>query len=302
MINMNNKEIGNKIKSRRKELNLTLQAVASRVGVAISTIQRYENGSISQCKLPVLESIAKALNVNPVWLIRNDAPMLIDASPNANLNPQNSIDTSINIVYSDFSSEFNLSNDEKQRLESISIRLKKIMQERNLRQVDLLELLKPICKKYNIKINKSDISQYLSGKVKPGQEKLSMLGMALNVSESWLMGYDSPMERPNNVIYDSEYNFSEEEKILISDLRKLNNIGKNKVYTYAKDLLDNPKFVNAPCVTKDEISATLCVSEEKEPYLFAAHNDGIDEETNRANIEKIKDFYNNNLKGKNKSK
>ena len=63
-------------------------------------------------------------------------------------------------------------------------------------------------KKYNIKINKSDISQYISGKVKPGQEKLSMLGMALDVNETWLMGYDVPKERQ----YVSEENLSKEEK------------------------------------------------------------------------------------------
>ena len=44
-------------------------------------------------------------------------------------------------------------------------------------------------------MNKSDISQYVSGKVEPSQEKLVVLGMALNVTESWLMGFDVPMER-----------------------------------------------------------------------------------------------------------
>lgn len=83
---MNNKEIGKRIKSRRLYLNLTLKEVAEKVGVASSTIQRYENGSISQCKLPVLESIAKVLNVNPVWLIRDDAPMQIFIEKDIELN------------------------------------------------------------------------------------------------------------------------------------------------------------------------------------------------------------------------
>lgn len=74
---MDNKEIGNRIKTRRKELSLTLNDIGNIVGVASSTIQRYENGTISQYKLPVLESIAKALNVNPTWLVREDAPMNI---------------------------------------------------------------------------------------------------------------------------------------------------------------------------------------------------------------------------------
>lgn len=69
------------------------------------------------------------------------------------------------------------------------------MNDRNLKQVDILKKTEPFCKKYGVKMNKSDISQYVSGKNEPGQDKLTMLGMALNVSEVWLMGYDVPMER-----------------------------------------------------------------------------------------------------------
>lgn len=79
--------------------------------------------------------------------------------------------------------------------ENTSTRLKKILKDRNLRQIDLLNLVKPFCEEYNVKMNKSDISQYLSGLVKPGQEKLFILGKALNVSETWLMGLDVPMNR-----------------------------------------------------------------------------------------------------------
>lgn len=82
--------------------------------------------------------------------------------------------------------------------ETTSNRLKQIMQERNLKQVDILNLTLPICKKYNVKMNKSDISQYVSGKVEPSQKKLSVLGMALNVTETWLMGFDATRERSRN--------------------------------------------------------------------------------------------------------
>lgn len=74
-------------------------------------------------------------------------------------------------------------------------RLKQIMEERNLRQVDILRAAEPYCKKYNIKLGKNDLSQYVSGKVEPGQDKLTILSFALNVSETWLMGYDVPMEK-----------------------------------------------------------------------------------------------------------
>lgn len=69
-------------------------------------------------------------------------------------------------------------------------RLREIMDERRLRQVDILNAAKPYCEKYGIKLGRNDLSQYVSGKVEPGQEKLTILGLALNVSETWLMGYD----------------------------------------------------------------------------------------------------------------
>ena len=85
--------------------------------------------------------------------------------------------------------------------------------------------------------------------------------------------------------------YSKEEQQHIEDLRKLNDIGKNKVITYTKDLMDNPKFINEPINNqiKDDISSTSL--DDFEPYLLAAHSDGLDEETNKANIEKIKKMY-----------
>ena len=89
---------------------------------------------------------------------------------------------------------------------STSERLKQIMNERSLRQVDILEAAKPFCEKYGVKLAKNDLSQYVSGKVEPGQEKLTVLGLALNVSETWLMGYDVPMERDETIKKDPATN------------------------------------------------------------------------------------------------
>ena len=52
-----------------------------------------------------------------------------------------------------------------------SERLKEIMEERNLKQVDILNLSLPLCAKWDVKMNKSDISQYVSGRVELSQEK-----------------------------------------------------------------------------------------------------------------------------------
>lgn len=79
--------------------------------------------------------------------------------------------------------------------ENTSSRLKHIMAERHLKQVDILNLAKPFCEEFGVKLGRNDLSQYLSGKVEPGQWKLTILGLALNVSEAWLMGYNVPMDR-----------------------------------------------------------------------------------------------------------
>lgn len=73
-------------------------------------------------------------------------------------------------------------------------RLKEIMNERNLRQIDILNAAAPYCKQYGVKLGKNDLSQYVNGKAEPGQRKLTVLGLALNVSPVWLMGYDVQMK------------------------------------------------------------------------------------------------------------
>lgn len=74
-------------------------------------------------------------------------------------------------------------------------RLKQIMSERGIKQVDILEACQPFCEKYGVQLKKNDLSQYVAGKVEPKQDKLSILGMALKVNEVWLMGYNVPSGR-----------------------------------------------------------------------------------------------------------
>lgn len=91
-------------------------------------------------------------------------------------------------------------------------RLNQIMNERNLKQKDILELCQPYCKKFNVKLNKNDLSQYVSGKVIPKQDKLSILAIALNVNEVWLMGYNLPSGRKE--LQRIENNLSQESNVL----------------------------------------------------------------------------------------
>ena len=78
---ISNEEIGNRIKEIRIKKNISLDDVASYVGVAKSTIQRYENGKINKIKIPVINSIADALKVNPSWLVGKSESPDIKISP-----------------------------------------------------------------------------------------------------------------------------------------------------------------------------------------------------------------------------
>lgn len=75
-----------------------------------------------------------------------------------------------------------------------STRLKKIMKERNLKQIDILNKSEKYQKELGIKMSKSHLSQYVNGKSSPDQHKLFLLSKTLGVSEAWLMGYDVPKE------------------------------------------------------------------------------------------------------------
>lgn len=79
------------------------------------------------------------------------------------------------------------------KLTTTAERLKQIMQERSLRQIDILKLCQPYSDKFKVYIRKNDLSQYISGKVTPRENKLRILSLALNVDEGWLMGYNVPM-------------------------------------------------------------------------------------------------------------
>lgn len=65
---MDNKKVGMRIEQRRKDLGITLDDIAQEIGVAKSTVQRYEKGTLGKVKLPVVEAIARVLDVNPAWL------------------------------------------------------------------------------------------------------------------------------------------------------------------------------------------------------------------------------------------
>ena len=137
------------------------------------------------------------------------------------------------------------------KLYNTSYRLKEIMKINNLKQVDILNKCEPICKSLGKRIGRNDLSQYVSGKVEPRQDKLTILARALNVNETWLMGYDVPMEI-NYKIND----VSSKENRLLLPFNKLNSKGQEKAIERVEELTQIPKY------TIDNISEELSITRE----------------------------------------
>ena len=105
-------------------------------------------------------------------------------------------------------------------------RLKQIMKERNLRRVDVVKMSEYYQKEMNIKLTKSNISQYIKGTSNPDRKKIQLLAKTLKVSEGWLSGYDV---KKNLVISKSELS-NHFDKIFQSDKIKLDLDFANQKY------------------------------------------------------------------------
>lgn len=60
---------GDRIKSRRKELGMSAEQLADKIGVSPATIYRYEKGDIEKVPSDVISNIALSLNTTPAYLI-----------------------------------------------------------------------------------------------------------------------------------------------------------------------------------------------------------------------------------------
>lgn len=103
-------------------------------------------------------------------------------------------------------------------------RIQDAMNIRNLKAVD-------ICEKTGIP--KSSMSMYLAGKVEPKSDRLYKIAKSLDVSESWLLGYDVPMERTqsqknNDAISDIVVRLRTDENFLLA---------VEKIYAFSPDKL-----------------------------------------------------------------
>ena len=148
-------------------------------------------------------------------------------------------------------------------------KIKNIMNRIQSRRLELKLSYQDLASKTNM--SKSTLQRYETGSIKNMPvDKLGIIATALDVSPLWLLGFD---ENENN------NKLSDEEQQHIEDLRKLNDIGKNKVINYTKDLIEMPKY------QKDNV--TILPKKEKEiweepgkEYLMpiACHDDNLTDE------------------------
>lgn len=124
--------------------------------------------------------------------------------------------------------------DAYEREYNTALRLQQWMDEHNATQTDILDKCKRYSEKYGIDISKSLLSQYVSGKIEPGDKRLFILSKALDVSPVWLMGYDVPMT--------PEPDIQEEKNEMKMLLYNLNREGREKLMDYARDLAGNEKY------------------------------------------------------------
>lgn len=140
--------------------------------------------------------------------------------------------------------------------DSISNRLKRAMEIRNMKQSKLSQITG---------IGKSSISQYISGDYEPKQGNIYLLAQALDVNEAWLMGHDVKMDReikPTSI--------SLNERNLLKKYNSLDEKGRHTVNT----------------ILEVEYNRCINSTDEYMPETLAAHDDDIPDDAKKRNMTK----------------
>lgn len=139
------------------------------------------------------------------------------------------------------------------KTESVAARLGYIMKQRGLKQVDVLNLTKPYCEKYHVKLAKNYLSQYCNGKNEPGKDILNVLSLALDVNPLWLQGFDVPqtstdMTGSDNItaenVESNDTNTAFNINVNNGSLANNNNLTQNGGYTKMKSFKKSSKLDN----------------------------------------------------------
>lgn len=179
--------------------------------------------------------------------------------------------------------------------------LKQLREEKNVSMDKMIEDLKSL---YSISIAKSTISKWENNKADPSMENAKVLCNYFNISLDYLLGLSKYKNKEEELTayknkmneFAKNHNKNFYENKLLNSFNKLNDEGKNEAIKRVDELTQLNKYRkennNVISHSDNEICATLMVAKETAPYVLAAHSDEIDDETNKANLEKIKVLYN----------
>lgn len=140
-------------------------------------------------------------------------------------------------------------------------------------------------------IDKGQLSSYISGKYKPRQNNIDALAIALNVNEAWLMGFDVPIERVQQltdgdignafsydsleVEIDSMKSLSPNEKNHLKAYIQLWEVNRKKVDDYTKQLLSIQQMENDVALAAAHERTDIEVTED-----MRKHDDDIMDDDN----------------------
>ncbi|QNO15314.1 helix-turn-helix transcriptional regulator [Alkalicella caledoniensis] len=129
---------------------------------------------------------------------------------------------------------------------NIGERIRSLRKERDLTQKELSKLSS---------ISEISIRKYENGDRQPKQNAIFHLAKALNVNEGWLMGYDVPMEREENII------LAEQSEELTSFIRYLESI--KYLVRIEKDMRDDESLTDG-----DNETFVVSLSKDKKTISF----------------------------------
>lgn len=190
-----------RLKKLRIDSGYTQDQLAKKLGITKSRLGMYEIGQRNP-DFETLELIADFFNVDMNYLLGKSS-----TTARTQLNNISAIADKVELMATKTALL-----QKNEIIDSISNRLKKALEIRNMTQADLVK---------KTGIGKSSISTYLSGDYEPKQKNTYKLAKALNVNEVWLMGYDVDIERKDNSV-----NLSDKELKLEHNYNLLNNVGK----------------------------------------------------------------------------
>lgn len=94
--------IGKRIQQKRKQMGMSADDLAKRIGKDRSTIYRYEKGDIENMPLDILEPIADALGTTPAYLMGWEEQIQEDPVGTAERHFEILMDEDINEIFDDF--------------------------------------------------------------------------------------------------------------------------------------------------------------------------------------------------------